>query len=356
MKSANMPLAVAMPIALLVAAASPTMADSASVANPASTYVNANFGSAHPPYDFYRSTSTLDFDSATADVLAKRTPSEVRLTASANVDPNETSSAYSAYNIGTVHAGSDSLTNVSVTAQSLSLSGSAHFAMNLWFDANKDGEYFVWQHDSPDYLTGLGGDVYALGACIGVGCTETGKTVTIDQNTTLFLIPYCSPGVFTTTLAVINAGGCTTIPVNTPAAMWLGIDIAGGTVGSGRATIGTEGCRGSHGDGDAKDQDGHQHHNSFNGNSCDNTNSGVQDTDSQGNNFQSTSVASSTFTGDPTSETLTMVGTGLDNGAPVGFTLVVTDFGVLAPEVYNLTLTDGRVIAGSFINGDIAFE
>lgn len=352
MKASSKLVGAVMPLSLILAWAIPTAADSSSVSNPPSTYVNANFGP-----KFYRSTTTLDFDSATADVFAKRTQSEVRLSASANMDLNETSSAYSAYNIGTVHAGSGSLTQISVTPQSLVLSGTAHWAMNLWFDSDKDGEYFVWQHNSPDYLTGLGNDVYALGACVGVGCTETGPTVTIDQNTPMFLIPYCTPGFnYPVTLTMINAGACTSIPKDTPTAMWVGIDVPGGTVGSGRATIGTPGCQDSHGDGDAQGSDGKKHHASFSGNSCDNSNSGAQDADSQGNNFQSTSVASSTFTADLNSETVTMVGSGLDNGVPVNFTLVVTDLGVLAPAIYNLTLSDGRTVIGTFTSGDIAFQ
>jgi hypothetical protein len=136
--------------------------------------------------------------------------------------------------------------------------------------------------------------------------------------------------------------------------MWVGIDISNGTVGSGRANIGTRGCRSANGEGDAEASDGHQHHAKFSGNDCDNGSSSVQDVDNQGNSFQSTSVAASTFSENVTSEMLTMVGTGLDNGAPVDFTLIVTDLGGLAPSVYTLTLTDGRTVLGTFINGDIA--
>jgi hypothetical protein len=192
------------------------------------TYLNANFG---PPNTsgtaFYRSTGTLHFQSATANVSAQARDSQVQFSASANNDPNETSSGFSSYDIGTVNAGTGSFNVTSVSPRTLELSGSAHFAMNLWFDSDHNGEYFVWDHNE---FSGLGGDVYAIGPS-GNG------PVTIDQTTPLFLIPYCNPGVNLTTLAVINAGGCTTIPLNTHVARWVGIDIAGNTSGSGNAAL-----------------------------------------------------------------------------------------------------------------------
>ena len=99
--------------------------------------------------------------------------------------------------------------------------------MNLWFDSSHDGEYFVWNHNQ---LAGLGGDVFALGP------SGTGP-LTIDNTTPLFVIPDCNPGVFVTTLAVINAGGCASIPPNTNVARWVGIDIPGLSDGSGSARL-----------------------------------------------------------------------------------------------------------------------
>jgi len=192
------------------------------------TYLNANFG---PPngsgVNFYRSTGTLHFQSATASVSAKAKDAEVEFSASANMDPNETSSGFSTYDVGTVNAGAGSLNVISVSPRTLLLSGSAHFAMNLWFDSSHDGEYFVWDHNQ---FTSLDGDVYAIGPS-GNG------PVTIDSTTTLFLIPTCNGVTNVATLAVINAGGCTSIPPNTNAARWVGIDIPGGTSGSGSAGL-----------------------------------------------------------------------------------------------------------------------
>lgn len=357
------PTGVVLLALLLMAPPTPAAADS-SVSNPPSTYVNANFGAPDlSGFNFYRSSTTLDFDSTTADVFAKRSASQVRLSVSANADPYENSAAYSAYDMGTVNAGSESLTSVTVVPRSLSLSGTAHWAMNLWFDSDHNGEYFAWTNNR---LTGLGGDVYGIGPCESnppvAPCTAPGDgTITIDQNTPMFVIAAngmggCNTGDYTATLAKINLGLCTKIPANTNVAMWVGIDIQNGTVGSGRATIGTANCRNGHGDGDFQDSDGHHHHGQFNGNECDNGGSSVRDDDNQGNHFESNSVSASTFTEDLNSETLTMTGTGLDNGVPVGFTLVTIDYGVLAPTVYTLTLTDGRTIIGTLVSGDTVFE
>ena len=46
-----------------------------------------------------------------------------------------------------------------------------------------------------------------------------------------------------------------------------------------------------------------------------------------------------------------MVGTGLDNGLPVAFTLVAIDSGDVAPALFTLTLSDGRVVTGPVIDG-----
>jgi hypothetical protein len=199
----------------------------ASVAIPV-TYLNVNFGPNNSSGDnFYRSSGTITQTSATADVRTQKTAQGAQFSASANNDPNEVSSAFSSYNIGTVNNGPASFQGVSVSPSFLKLSGSASFAMNLWFDSDHDGEYFMWSHNE---FAGLGGDVYAIGPS-GTG------TLTITSTTPLFLIPDCNPGVFVATLAVINAGGCSTIPAGTNVAMWVGINIPANTVGSGSATV-----------------------------------------------------------------------------------------------------------------------
>jgi hypothetical protein len=68
------------------------------------TYLNANFG---PPntsgLNFYRSHGTNKFQSATATVIAQGKAFQGSFFASANGDPNETSSGFSSYDVGTVN-------------------------------------------------------------------------------------------------------------------------------------------------------------------------------------------------------------------------------------------------------------
>ena len=221
-------LAFALPSLILGMWAIPASAAPAPV-----TYLNANFG---PPNDsgigFYRSSGTIQFQSATASVTAKAKNSQVEFSAYANNDAYETSSGFSSYDVGTVNAGPGSMNGLSVSPRTLLLSGSAHFAMNLWFDSNQDGEYFVWDQNQ---FASVGGDVY------GIGPSGNGP-VSIDATTPLFLIGPggaggCN-GSYVATLAFINAGGCSlTIPPNTNVARWVGIDIANGMQGSGSAAL-----------------------------------------------------------------------------------------------------------------------
>lgn len=51
-----------------------------------------------------------------------------------------------------------------------------------------------------------------------------------------------------------------------------------------------------------------------------------------------------------------MVGTGLHNGLPVGFTMIAVDNQGLAPAVYTLILTDGYVITGNVISRTVVVQ
>ncbi len=116
-------------------------------------------------------------------------------------------------------------------------------------------------------------------------------------------------------------------------------------------------CGRGDGDGDFEDRDGHKHHGQFHGDSCDNGGSKMTDDDrDSGKHFESSSVQSSTFTLDEDSQTMTMVGAGLDAGLPVAFTMVIVDFGDVAPALYTLTLTDGRVITGPLVAGSVLLQ
>ncbi|TMF72944.1 MAG: hypothetical protein E6I18_16500 [Chloroflexi bacterium] len=116
-------------------------------------------------------------------------------------------------------------------------------------------------------------------------------------------------------------------------------------------------CRKGDGDGDFDDKDGHKHRAHMHKNSCEDGNGDVEEDDrDSGKHFQSSSVSSATFTSDVGSNTLTMIGTGLDDGVPVGFTMVAVDYGGLTPSVFTLTLTDGRTFTGALVNGILSIE
>jgi hypothetical protein len=111
-------------------------------------------------------------------------------------------------------------------------------------------------------------------------------------------------------------------------------------------------CRRGDGDGDFEDKDGHKHHATIHQDSCEKDRGDVEDDDrDSGKHFQSTSTDSATYTSSADSTTLTMIGTGLDDVLPVGFTMVAVDYGGVAPAIYTLTLTDGRTFTGTLVNG-----
>lgn len=115
-------------------------------------------------------------------------------------------------------------------------------------------------------------------------------------------------------------------------------------------------CKAGDGDGERDDNDGHHHHSSFHGGQCTNAGGVSDDDEDSGQHFESTSVTSSAFTFDEGSQTLTMIGTGLDGGVPVGFTMVAVDYSGVAPAVFELTLTSGRVLTGTFTSGAVAIQ
>ena len=53
---------------------------------------------------------------------------------------------------------------------------------------------------------------------------------------------------------------------------------------------------------------------------------------------------------------MTMIGTGLYGGVPVGFTMIAVDYGGVAPAVYTLTLTNGRTFTGSLMSGSVLIQ
>lgn len=120
-------------------------------------------------------------------------------------------------------------------------------------------------------------------------------------------------------------------------------------------------CHSHDGDGDEKGKDSGNAHFHSHAQSCDGQESqgqgDVEESDPGSNtNFKSTSITSQTFTADEASQTLTMVGTGTDNGLPVAFTLVAVDNGLAGPGVYTLVLSDGYAVTGTLIDGTLTIN
>jgi hypothetical protein len=116
-------------------------------------------------------------------------------------------------------------------------------------------------------------------------------------------------------------------------------------------------CHEGDGDGDVEGNDSHKAHMHFHKNTCESSSDDVEEDDeNSGEHFQSTSMSSATFVPDDNSETATIIGTGLHNGVPVGFTMVAVDNQGLAPSVYTLILSDGYVITGNVISGSIVLQ
>jgi hypothetical protein len=117
-------------------------------------------------------------------------------------------------------------------------------------------------------------------------------------------------------------------------------------------------CHEGDGDGDVEDSDSHKRHATFHKNSCgDGSSDHVQtDDDASNEHFQSSSINSATFTYDDNAQAVTIVGTGIHNWLPVGFTMIAVDNGSLAPGIVTLVLTDGYSFTGNLINGTIAIQ
>ena len=122
------------------------------------------------------------------------------------------------------------LQSITVAPTELLLTGTAHFALNLWIDTNPsndeaNGPFFTW---SGDTFIGLGGDVYALGPGVGAG----GETsLNVNSATPFFVIGGNLDGQ-EVSLSTLQS----TYPDAT-VGIWIGLDIPQGTIGSGSVVI-----------------------------------------------------------------------------------------------------------------------
>ena len=73
-----------------------------------------------------------------------------------------------------------------------------------------------------------------------------------------------------------------------------------------------------------------------------------------GVNFQSTQLTSATY--DDAAHTVTIMGTGTDNGLPATFTIVATDSTLIPPGMLSITLSDGYINNGSLLDGSIQLQ
>jgi hypothetical protein len=81
----------------------------------------------------------------------------------------------------------------------------------------------------------------------------------------------------------------------------------------------------------------------------------VDANDPSGNmDFHSTQILSVAF--DTIAHTITIVGTGTDNGLPVTFTAVGVDNGATNLDVFSLTLSDGYSNSGTLLDGFITLQ
>jgi hypothetical protein len=116
-------------------------------------------------------------------------------------------------------------------------------------------------------------------------------------------------------------------------------------------------CHRGDGEGDFDDEnDGHRHHAHFHHDGCSGGGDVEEDDAASGKHFESSSVSSATYTSDAGSQVLTLMGIGLHNGLPVGFTMVAVDHGGLAPGLFTLILTDGYSVTGSLVDGTLGIE
>jgi hypothetical protein len=70
-----------------------------------------------------------------------------------------------------------------------------------------------------------------------------------------------------------------------------------------------------------------------------------------GVNFQATQVTAAAF--DDVAHTVTLTGSGTDNGSPVAFTIVAADSSLAAPGLFSITLSDGYNNSGNLLDGSV---
>ena len=180
-------------------------------------------------------------------------------------------------------------------------------------------------------------------------CTESGGgtgSPTFDQSRTVDQMIFQARGAQCTTTP-----GCDSHPTN----RGKGFLIDNLSYSSSTA----EQCENRHaeGDGDVDNGSGGHGHSHFHKDGCggnDTTDSVQHDDAGAGHSFQSTSIAAAAYSTAADGRTVSMTGSGLDNGLPVEFTLVAVDHDGLIPASYSLVLSDGYSFVGTFVDGTVS--
>ncbi|MGI9104602.1 MAG: hypothetical protein ACR2IF_19340 [Terriglobales bacterium] len=110
-------------------------------------------------------------------------------------------------------------------------------------------------------------------------------------------------------------------------------------------------CKLAGGKGDGNGKKGGKAQFAFNHDGCNQQDSASFTDSGAGVNFQATQVASATF--DEVAHTVTLVGSGTDNGLPVTFTIIATDSSLVPPGLFSITLSDGYSNSSSLLDGSI---
>jgi hypothetical protein len=113
-------------------------------------------------------------------------------------------------------------------------------------------------------------------------------------------------------------------------------------------------CREAGGKGDENGKKGGKAHFDFNHDECNQADSASFSDPGAGVNFQATQVTSATF--DDVKHTVTIVGSGTDNGLPVTFTIVAVDSSLVPPGTFSIILSDGYTNSGNLLDGSITVQ
>jgi len=96
--------------------------------------------------------------------------------------------------------------------------GSDPISVNIWFDVDGNGEFFVW---NGNVLSGLGSDAYILGP------SSVQNVLSVNANTNFTSL---NPGGGSYTLAQLKSGAAPGITNTTKIALWVGIATNGGSL------------------------------------------------------------------------------------------------------------------------------